>query len=68
MIIETFESQRRGTRGKKGVVIQENDEISHFFSCSNLDTILAISYSGIAFSIMTYRIPISRRNSKERRK
>jgi len=64
MIIETFESQKRGTRGKKGVVIQENDEISHFFSCSNLDTILAISYSGIAFSVMTYRIPISRRNSK----
>lgn len=64
MIIETFESQKRGTRGKKGVVIQENDEISHFFSCSNLDTILAISYNGIAFSVMTYRIPISRRNSK----
>ena len=64
MIIETFESQKRGTRGKKGVVIQENDEISHFFSCSNLDTILAISYDGIAFSVMTYRIPISRRNSR----
>jgi DNA gyrase subunit A len=64
MIIETFEPQKRGTRGKKGVVIQENDEISHFFSCSNLDTILAISYNGIAFSIMTYRIPISRRNSR----
>jgi len=64
MIIETFESQQRGTRGKKGVVIQENDEISHFFSCSNLDTILAISYNGIAFSVMTYRIPISRRNSR----
>jgi len=64
MIIETFEPQKRGTRGKKGVVIQENDEISHFFSCSNLDTILAVSYNGIAFSIMTYRIPISRRNSR----
>ena len=64
MIIETFEAQKRGTRGKKGVVIQENDEISHFFSCSNLDTILAISYNGIAFSVMTYRIPISRRNSR----
>jgi len=64
MIIETFESQKRGTRGKKGVVIQENDEISHFFSCSNLDTILAISCNGIAFSVMTYRIPISRRNSR----
>ena len=64
MIIETFEPQKRGTRGKKGVVIQENDQISHFFSCSNLDTILAVSYNGIAFSIMTYRIPISRRNSR----
>jgi len=64
MIIETFEAQKRGTRGKKGVAIQENDEISHFFSCSNLDTILAISYNGIAFSVMTYRIPVSRRNSR----
>ena len=64
MIIQTFESQNRGTRGKRGLVIQENDEISHFFSCSNLDTILAISCNGIAFSVMTYRIPITRRNSR----
>mmetsp|Transcript_48816 Transcript_48816/g.97746 ORF Transcript_48816/g.97746 Transcript_48816/m.97746 type:complete len:687 (+) Transcript_48816:588-2648(+) len=64
MIIETFESQTRGTRGKKGLQIQENDEISHFFSCYNHDTILCVSLDGIAFSFNAFRIPISRRTTK----
>ena len=64
MVVETFESQARGTRGKKGVSIQENDEISHFFSCYNHDTILCVSQSGIAFAFRAFQIPISRRTSK----
>jgi len=64
MVVETFESQTRGTRGKKGVVIQEDDEISHFFSCNNHDTILCISQSGIAFAFRAYQIPISRRTAR----
>jgi len=64
MVIETFESQTRGTRGKKGLTIQENDEISHFFSCNNHDTVLCISIDGIAFSFKAYRIPVSRRTTR----
>lgn len=61
MVIENFESQTRGTRGKKGLIIQENDSISHFFSCNNRDTILCISQNGLAFAFKAYKIPISRR-------
>jgi len=64
MVVETFEPQTRGTRGKKGVMIQEDDEISHFFSCNNHDTILCISQNGIAFAFRAYQIPISRRTAK----
>jgi DNA gyrase subunit A len=64
MVVETFEPQTRGTRGKKGVVIQENDEISHFFSCNTHDTILCISQNGIAFAFRAYQIPISRRTAR----
>jgi len=61
MVIENFESQTRGTRGKKGLIIQEDDTISHFFSCNNHDTILCISQTGFAFAFKAYKIPISRR-------
>mmetsp|Transcript_49457 Transcript_49457/g.100945 ORF Transcript_49457/g.100945 Transcript_49457/m.100945 type:complete len:876 (-) Transcript_49457:510-3137(-) len=64
MVIETFESQTRGTRGKKGLIIQENDEISHFFSCNNHDSVLCISSNGIAFSFKSYRLPVSRRTTR----
>mmetsp|Transcript_51098 Transcript_51098/g.127235 ORF Transcript_51098/g.127235 Transcript_51098/m.127235 type:complete len:878 (+) Transcript_51098:1778-4411(+) len=64
MVVETFEPQTRGTRGKKGVAIQEGDEISHFFSCNNHDTILCISQNGIAFAFRAYQIPISRRTAR----
>nr|UXY87651.1 DNA gyrase subunit A [Cryptomonas curvata] len=61
MVIENFESQTRGTRGKKGLIIQEDDTISHFFSCNNHDTILCVSQTGLAFAFKAYKIPISRR-------
>ena len=61
MVIENFESQTRGTRGKKGLIIQEEDAISHFFSCNNHDTILCVSKTGLAFAFKAYKIPISRR-------
>jgi DNA gyrase subunit A len=64
MVIETFESQNRGTRGKKGVSIQENDEISHFFSCKNHDSLLCVLQNGVAYAFRAYQIPISRRTAR----
>lgn len=61
MVIENFESQTRGTRGKKGLIIQDDDNISHFFSCNSHDTILCVSQTGLAFAFKAYKIPISRR-------
>jgi len=64
MVIETFEPQKRGTRGKKGASVQENDEISHFFSCKNHDTILCVLQNGIAHAFRAYQIPISKRTAR----
>ncbi|AAK39823.1 DNA gyrase A-subunit (nucleomorph) [Guillardia theta] len=64
MFLESFESQTRGTKGKRGLIISDGDEISHFFSCNNRDDLIAISSGGIAYKIKVSRIPISKRNSK----
>jgi DNA gyrase subunit A len=64
MIIETFESQSRGTRGKKGIIIEKNDQLMHFFSCNNHDTIICISRKGIGYSFKGYQIPISHRKAR----
>uniref|UniRef100_A0A7S0HE07 DNA topoisomerase (ATP-hydrolyzing) n=1 Tax=Hanusia phi TaxID=3032 RepID=A0A7S0HE07_9CRYP len=64
ILLEAFESQTRGTKGKKGLIITEGDEISHFFSCNNRDDLIAISSKGIAYKIKVSSIPISKRNSK----
>mmetsp|Transcript_41978 Transcript_41978/g.65588 ORF Transcript_41978/g.65588 Transcript_41978/m.65588 type:complete len:874 (+) Transcript_41978:1691-4312(+) len=64
LILEDFESQRRGTKGKKGGEINNNDAILDFFVCYNHDRIIFFSGKGIAFSLMAYRVPISSRTSK----
>nr|UXY87161.1 DNA gyrase subunit A [Cryptomonas sp.] len=64
LIIETFQFQARNNRSKRNLFIQEDDCISHFFSCNNHDTILCISKTGIAFAFRAFHIPISKRNTR----
>jgi len=42
--LKTFESQRRGTRGKKGTSDQSGEnEVAHCFTCNDHDTLLMVS-------------------------
>ncbi len=55
----SFESQHRGTRGKKGIGrLRENDMIAHFFSCMTHDKLLVISKSGIAYDLPAHKVPM----------
>ncbi|BAM82846.1 DNA gyrase subunit A precursor [Cyanidioschyzon merolae strain 10D] len=57
MAMREFEAQRRGTRGKAAARIREDDQVAHFFSCRDHDTILAISQRGTAYAIRAFQIP-----------
>jgi len=68
MPLKTFESQRRGTRGKRGTSdsasnSQDND-VMHCFTCNDHDTLLMVTQSGIAYGIRAYQVPIGGRTAK----
>jgi DNA gyrase subunit A len=62
--LREFEAQRRGTRGKAAARIREDDQVSHFFTCNDHDTILAISQRGIAYAIRAFQIPYASRTAR----
>merc|ERR1711935_729548 len=70
MPLKTFESQRRGTRGKKGTSYSslasdsDNEEVTHCFTCNDHDTLLFLTLKGIAYGIRAYQVPSSGRTSK----
>ena len=70
MPLKTFESQRRGTRGKKGTSYSslagdsDSEEVTHCFTCNDHDTLLFLTLKGIAYGIRAYQVPSSGRTSK----
>ena len=66
MPLKTFESQHRGTRGKKGTSSANSDdsEVSHCFTCNDHDTILMTTQSGIAYGLRAYQVPEGGRTAK----
>jgi DNA gyrase subunit A len=69
MPLQTFESQGRGTRGKKGTSGNVSsssleDEVAHFLSCNDHDTLLMTTQKGIAYGLRAYQIPIASRTAK----
>jgi len=65
--LKTFDSQRRGTRGKKGTTstaTADDGEISHCFTCNDHDTLLFLTLRGIAYGIRAFQIPGSTRIAK----
>jgi DNA gyrase subunit A len=65
MPLVTFESQRRGTRGKKGTSDQsEENEVVHCFTCNDHDTLLMITRKGIAYGLRAYQVPTGSRTAK----
>jgi DNA gyrase subunit A len=67
MPLKTFESQNRGTRGKKGTssgAMSDDSEVAHCFTCNDHDTILMTTQSGIAFGLRGYQVPEGGRTAK----
>jgi DNA gyrase subunit A len=66
MPLQTFENQRRGTRGKRGTSDSSStdDEVTHCITCNDHDTLLMITQNGIAFGIPAYQVPSGSRTAK----
>ena len=68
MPLKTFESQGRGTRGKRGTsssdVTTTDDEVAHVITCNDHDTLLMITQSGIAYGMRAYQVPTGSRTAK----
>jgi DNA gyrase subunit A len=67
MPLLTFESQGRGTRGKRGTSSSDssaNDEVTHVITCNDHDTLLMITQNGVAYGLRAYQIPTGSRTAK----
>lgn len=65
MPLKTFESQNRGTRGKRGMDSSaSNDEVAHCFTCNDHDTLLMVTQAGIVFGLRAYEVPTGSRTAK----
>jgi len=65
MPLKTFESQGRGTRGKKGTSSASADnEVSHCFTCNDHDTLLMSTQRGVAFGLRAFQVPTGTRTAK----
>jgi DNA gyrase subunit A len=64
MSLETYRSQGRGGRGKKGMTIRDEDFITDLFVCSTHDTILFFTSKGRVYSMKAFEIPLQQRTAK----
>jgi DNA gyrase subunit A len=64
MPVSTFEAQSRATRGKAGAKIKEDDNVEHFLTCCDHDSILFFSQRGVVYCLKAYQIPVGSRTSR----
>jgi DNA gyrase subunit A len=66
MPLVEFESQNRGTRGKRGISDGKaaDNEIAHCFTCNDHDTLLMVTQKGIAYGLRAYQVPAATRTAK----
>ncbi len=64
MTLETYQSQRRGGKGKKGMKIREEDMVQEMFIASSRDTILLFTSKGRVYAIPAFKIPLGSRTSQ----
>jgi len=60
----TFNCQSRGTRGKSGGKVKDNDGVEHFFACNSHDTVLFFTNLGTVFAVKGYQIPVGSRTTR----
>lgn len=67
MPLQDFESQHRGTRGKRGTTDggdSDDNDVAHCFTCNDHDTLLMVTQRGVAFGIRAYQIPSAGRTAR----
>lgn len=64
MAASNFTAQNRGTRGKAGTRMKEDDGVQHFLTCNDHDLVLFFSDRGVAYSLKAYQIPTSSRTAR----
>lgn len=66
MPLKTFESQNRGTRGKRGTsnTMSDDNEVAHMFTCNDHDTVLMTTQGGVAYGLRAYQVPEGGRTAK----
>ncbi|WP_414579089.1 DNA gyrase subunit A [Anabaena sp. CCY 9402-a] len=64
MPVNTFEAQSRATRGKAGAKVKDDDNIEHFLTCCDHDSILFFSDRGVVYCLKAYQIPVGSRTSR----
>ncbi|AGY59874.1 DNA gyrase subunit A [Gloeobacter kilaueensis] len=62
--VDTFDRQRRATRGKSGARMREDDVVDYFITCCNHDTVLFFTNRGVVYGLRGYQIPAGSRTAK----
>ena len=62
--LDTFERQKRATKGKGGIKTRDNDDLEHFFTATMHNKVLFFSNKGTGFSLNVYDFPEGGRNTK----
>eukprot|EP00898_Chlorokybus_atmophyticus_P000016 jgi/Chlat1/1014/Chrsp109S08623 len=63
MPADTFQQQRRGTRGKAAAKMRLDDQMSHVCAMKQTDSLLFFSDKGYVYSLLGHQIPKSSRTS-----
>lgn len=64
MPVDTYQQQRRGGKGIKGMTRREEDVAQTMFTCSTHDSILFFTTAGKAYRVKGYEIPEASRTGK----
>ncbi|NJM68927.1 MAG: DNA topoisomerase (ATP-hydrolyzing) subunit A [Scytonema sp. RU_4_4] len=64
MAVNTFEAQSRATRGKAAAKMKEDDNVEHFLTCCDHDSVLFFSERGVVYCLRAYQIPVGSRTSR----
>jgi len=62
--LDTYQSQRRGGRGIKGMTRKEEDVVQTMFTCSTHDYVMAFTTKGRVYRLKGYEIPEGSRSAR----
>ncbi len=64
VMLDEFENQGRGGRGKGGLTTRDEDSVKNFFTTSNHAVVLFLTNRGVAYSLKVYQLPEAGRQAK----